>query len=129
MTYMKIKTNQFGEIEYSPEHIIKFNSGIFGFEQLKNYLFIKIDEDLFYWLNSIEAPEIAFPLVGVRVIDDKYPVEKDHEPFGIVNMNHDVLKTTVNLKAPVFINQTTKTGYQTILDTDKYPIKYFLFKE
>lgn len=126
---MKIKTNQFGEVEYSPEHIIKFHSGIFGFEQLKNYLLIKIDDDFFYWLNSIDEPEIAFPLVGVRVIDDNYPAEEGHEPFGIVTLNHEPLRTTVNLKAPVFINQTTKTGFQTILDTDKYPIKYFLFKE
>jgi flagellar assembly factor FliW len=126
---MKLITNQFGEIEYTQEHVIKFTSGIFGFEQLKNYLFIKIDGELFYWLNSIESPEIAFPLIGVRIIDDKYHNEKDHEPFGIVTMNQDVLKTTVNLKAPVYINQTTRTGFQKILDTEKYPIKYFLFKE
>ncbi len=126
---MKLITNQFGQIEYTQEHVINFSSGIFGFEQLKKYLFIKIDGELFYWLNSIESPEIAFPLIGIRIIDDKYQVEKDHEPFGIVTMNQDVLKTTVNLKAPVYINQTTKTGFQKILDTEKYPIKYILFKE
>ena len=126
---MKVKTNQFGEIEYTAEHVINFASGIFGFEQLKKYLFIKIEGELFYWLNSIDSPDIAFPLIGIRVIDDKYQVEKDHEPFGIVTMNNETLKTTVNLKAPVYINQTAKTGFQKILDTEKYPIKYFLFKE
>ncbi len=126
---MKIKTNQFGEVEYDTEHIIKFAGGIFGFEQFKNYLLIKVDEDLFYWLNSIDKPEVAFPLIGIGVIDDKYPSEKEHEAFGIVTLNRDVIKITVNLKAPVFINQTTKTGFQKILDEDKYPIKYPLFKE
>ncbi len=126
---MKIKTNQFGEVEYNAEHIIKFAGGIFGFEQLKNYLFIKVDEDLFYWLNSIDKPELAFPLVGIGVIDDKYPIEESHEAFGIVTLNREVIKITVNLKAPVFINQNTKTGFQKILDTDKYPVKYPLFKE
>jgi len=126
---MKIKTNQFGEIEFTADHIINFDAGIFGFEQLKRYLFIKIEGELFYWLNSIDSPDIAFPLIGIRVIDDKYQDEKDHEPFGIVTMNQEILKTTVNLKAPVYINQTTRTGFQKILDTEKYPIKYFLFKE
>ncbi|MHB1687351.1 MAG: flagellar assembly protein FliW [Ignavibacteriaceae bacterium] len=126
---MKIHTRQFGEIEFSPELMINFSSGIFGFEQLKNYLLIKVDDDFFYWLNSVEEPEIAFPLVGVRVIDDQYPPEGDHEAFGIVTMNPDVIKISINLKAPVYINQTTKTGFQKILDSEKYPVNYNLFKE
>ena len=126
---MKIKTHNFGEIEFNEDLTIHFNSGILGFEQLKKYLLIKPDDDFFYWLNSIENPEIAFPLVGIRVIDNTFPEEKDHEAFGIVNLNSDVLKITVNLKAPVYLNQNTKTGYQKILDTDKYPVNFNLFKE
>ncbi|HUX92268.1 MAG TPA: flagellar assembly protein FliW [Ignavibacteriaceae bacterium] len=126
---MKINTRQFGEIEFSPELMINFSTGIFGFENLKNYLLIKVDDDFFYWLNSVEEPEIAFPLVGVRVIDDKYPLENEHEAFGIVTMNPDILNISINLKAPVYINQTNKTGFQKILDSEKYPVNYNLFKE
>lgn len=126
---MQIKTTQFGVVEFDSSIIIKFESGIFGFEQLKDYLLIKVDDDIFFWLNSIEEPEISFPMIGLRVIDEDYPQEDEHEAFGIVNMNPDILKITVNLKAPVYINQTNKSGYQKILDTDKYPIKYNLFKE
>ena len=126
---MKINTRQFGEIEFSPELMINFSTGIFGFENLKNYLLIKVDDDFFYWLNSVEEPEIAFPLVGVRVIDDKYPLENEHEAFGIVTTNPDILNISINLKAPVYINQTNKTGFQKILDSEKYPVNYNLFKE
>jgi len=126
---MKIKTRQFGEIEFDPSMMINFSSGIFGFENLKDYLLIKVDDDFFYWLNSVEEPEIAFPMIGVRVIDDKYPAEKDDEAFGIVTMNSEIIKITVNLKAPVYINQNTKTGFQKILDSEKYPVNYNLFKE
>ncbi len=126
---MKIKTHNFGEVEFSEDLIIHFNSGILGFERLTKYLFIKPEDDFFYYLNSVENPEIAFPLIGIRMIDDKYPEEKDHEAFGIVNLNSDILKITVNLKAPVYLNQNTKTGYQKILDTDKYPVNFNLFKE
>ncbi|MCL5030675.1 MAG: flagellar assembly protein FliW [Bacteroidetes bacterium] len=126
---MKIKTNQFGEIDFEKELIIKFSSGLFGFEQLKDYLLIKVDNELFYWLNSIEEPEIAFPLIALRLIDDSFPQEKNNEAFGIVTMNSDALKITVNLKAPVFIDQNAKSGFQKILDSEKYPIKYNLFKD
>jgi flagellar assembly factor FliW len=126
---MQIKTNQFGVIEFEKELIFKFESGIFGFEQLKDYLMIKMENEVFFWLNSIEEPEISFPMIGLKMIDGNYPQEKEHEAFGIVNLNTDFLKITVNLKAPVYVNQTTKSGYQTILDSNKYPIKYHLFKE
>ena len=126
---MQIKTNQFGVVEFDSNLIIKFESGIFGFEHLKDYLLIKVEDDIFIWLNSIEEPEIAFPMIGLRLIDESYPQEMEHEAFGIVNMNPEILKITVNLKAPVYINQDDKSGYQKILDSDKYPIKYNLFKE
>ena len=125
---MKITTHQFGTIEYAPENVISFTSGIFGFEHLKHYLLIKIKEEIFYWLTSIDEPEIVFPLIGVRVIDDKYPEEEKHEAFGIVTLKPDLLKVTVNLKSPVYINESTKTGFQKMLDSDKYLIEYNLFK-
>lgn len=126
---MKINTYQFGEIEFDDELIITFPEGIFGFEHLKKYLLVYPKDDLFHWLNSIEEPDIAFPLMGLRLIDDKFPQDKRHEAFGIVTLNKDPLQVTVNLKAPVFINQDDKTGYQKILDIDKYPVNYNLFVE
>ena len=101
---MKINTRQFGEIEFNPDIIINFGSGIFGFENLKDFLLIKVDGELFYWLYSIEEPEIAFPLIGLRLIDDSFPQEVNNEAFGIVTMNPDMNKITVNMKAPVYIN-------------------------
>jgi flagellar assembly factor FliW len=126
---MKITTRQFGEIEFTDDKVITFKTGILGFEDLKNYLFIKTDDSIFYWLNSIDSPDITFPMFGVRVIDEKFPQEENHEAFGIVMMNPDPLKITVNLKAPVYINQETKTGFQKIIDTDVYPVYYNLFVE
>ena len=126
---MKINTHQFGEIEFTEDLIINFAEGLFGFEQFKKFLFIKTDEDLFYWLTSIDEPEIAFPLIGVRVIDEKYPTENDNEAFGIVTLSKSPADVKVNLKAPVYINQNIKSGFQKIIDSDKYPIDYNLFVE
>ena len=126
---MRISTHQFGDIEFQQDRIINFDSGLLGFEKLTKYLLIKVEDQLFYWLNSIEEPGIAFPLIGIRAIDDKYPQEEKHEAFGIVTLNSDAFKITVNLKAPVYINQDDKTGYQKIIDSEKYPVHHVLFKE
>jgi len=126
---MKINTHQFGEIEFTEDFIISFEDGLFGFEHLHNYLFIKTEDDLFYWLNSIEQPEIAFPLIGTRVIDEKFPTEIEYESFGIVILSKNPPDIKVNLKAPVYINHDKKTGFQKIIDNDKYPIDYSLFVE
>lgn len=126
---MKIKTHHFGEIEFTEDKILKFENGLFGFEYLQQFLLLKTEEDLFYWLVAIKEPEITFPLIGVRIIDDSYPEEADNEGFGIVTLNKDPLKITVNLKAPVYINQEKKTGFQKILDKDRFIIDYKLFVE
>jgi len=126
---MKIKTEQFGEVEFKPENVINFPSGLLGFEKEKKFLLIKTDDDLFYWLNSTENPELCFPLVGTRVIDESFPLEKDFEAFGIVILNQDPLKITVNLKAPVYINQDEKKGFQKVLENEKYLVNYKLFIE
>ncbi len=126
---MKLQTKQFGEIEFTREHIIFFENGIYGFEHLKEFLFIKTENELFYWLNSIDQPEIAFPLVSIRMIDDTYPMEEEHEPFAVVTLNSDPLKVKANLKAPVYLNQETKTGFQKIIDKEEYPVDYKLFVE
>jgi len=126
---MKLQTEQFGEIEYASENIIRIEKGLFGFENLEEYLLIKTDNTLFYWLNAIKEPTIAFPMVGINVLDDDYPQVDGSEPFGIVTLDQDPLKITVNMKAPLYINQDTKTGKQKILDREKYSVNYKLFVE
>ncbi len=126
---MELKTIQFGTIEYKDENVLVFEKGLYGFEELQKFLLIKREEDLFFYLNSIEEPEIVFPLIGIRIIDDTYPQEDDYEAFGIVKFNKDPKKITVNLKAPVYISQGKKSGYQTIIEDEKYPVEFPLFKE
>lgn len=126
---MKIITSHFGEIEYGEDRIIRFAKGILGFEDLKEYLLLKSDDELFYWLTSIDKPDIAFPLIAIRLIDSGYMEKPDNEAFGIVKLDPDPSNITVNLKAPVYINQELKEGIQTILDDEKYPIDYSLFTE
>ena len=126
---MKIKTKQFGEIEVDEKLIINFKDGILGFEELKKYVLLTEENGIFFWLTSLEEPEIVFPLFPLRVLDKSYPQEKEFEAFGIVNLDKEPSKININLKAPVYINQVNKSGFQKIIDSDKFPIEYSLFVE
>ncbi len=126
---MKIKFEHIGEIEFDDDLILTFENGLIGFEDLKKFVLIKTDDDLFYWLNSIEKPEFCLPLIGIRVIDENFPFEENFEAFAVVILNKDPLKIITNLAAPIYINQDSKIGYQKILDNEKYPVDYKLFVE
>jgi flagellar assembly factor FliW len=126
---MKIKTVQFGVIEFDEDRIIRLPEGILGFEDLRDYLFIKTDDELFYWLTSIDKPDIVFPLVALKMLDSGYVEKPDSEAFGIVKLDKEPGKITVNMRAPVYINQESKEGFQIILEEEKYPVSYKLFTE
>lgn len=143
---MILNTKNFGEIEIDESKIIKFNDGIPGFVDLKNYVLI-YDEDEkspFYWLQSIDDTEIAFVMINMfnfmkdysPLIEEeelkvlgKYDSEDDIFIYNIVVIPNDIKKMSVNLKAPVIINTKTNKGKQFIANNEDYSIKYYLYEE
>ncbi len=126
---MKLQTLQFGDIEFDENIIIKFEDGILGFEDQKRFIMITEDDGIFYWLTSVDEPELVFPLFPLGLINDKYPVVENFEAFGIVNLDKDVNNITLNMKAPIYLNHGDKKGFQKILDKEEFPINYKLFVE
>jgi flagellar assembly factor FliW len=124
---MKIQNNQFGEIEFEKEAVIKFEEGLFGFEELKQFLLISEKEGFFFWLTSIEQPEIIFPLFSINLLQENFVENEEFEPFGIVKLDKEPKNITINLKAPIFINNDEKVGYQKIIDKEELIVDYPLF--
>ena len=124
---MKIKNKQFGEIEFQLDSVFNFEDGILGFEDQKRFILISEKDGIFFWLTSIDEPELIFPLFSINLLQDKYSEYMDMEPYGIVKLDRDPEKVSINLKAPVFIDHEKKTGYQRIMDKDEYPVNYPLF--
>jgi flagellar assembly factor FliW len=124
---MKIKNKQFGEIEFQKESIFEFEEGILGFEERKRFLLISENEGFFFWLTSVDEPELIFPLFSIKLLQEKFSNQGELEPYGIVKLDKDPEKVSINLKAPVFINHEKKTGYQKIMDKEEYPVDYPLF--
>jgi flagellar assembly factor FliW len=126
---MKINTNQFGELEFDENKIINFKEGLIGFENLKNFILLNPQDGLFLWLTSVDEPEIVFPLFPIKALYDDFPNSVGFETFGIVKLDKNIGNITINLLSPVYISEQMKSGYQFILDDDRYSITYKLFKK
>ncbi|MEG6570387.1 flagellar assembly protein FliW [Thermoanaerobacterium thermosaccharolyticum] len=141
---MNIETKNFGLVSYNEEDVIYFDDGIPGFEGLKSFILLSVDEYTpFKWLQSIDDTNIAFVIIDPKAIVKDYKVELDEETvklldikdlnhilvFAIVVIPDEIEKMTANLKAPIIINAENNKGMQILIDNDEYMIKHPILKE
>ena len=128
---MKWNNVQFGEFEYSPEHILQFNDGLIGFEEYKKFILID-DEDSepFVWLVSLENPELSFPLIDPSNVlaNNSYEVDANGKTvLAIVSLRKTLEQSTVNLRSPIVIENETQAGKQIVLENPAYQFQQPLF--
>lgn len=130
----KITTLHFGELTIEPQHIFRFDDGLLGFEQLKEFVLISEEETLpFRWLISLESPEIGFPLLSPWYLDQSYDPGRDFDIerqviFVVITLEDEKGLMTANMKAPVILDVKRQSGIQVILPTDKYSPTYVIQK-
>lgn len=142
---MNIKTTKFGEISIDENLIFDFKEPIIGYDNLKQYVLVEhSDNSAFKWLQSIEDPDLAFPVTSPAFFDIDYQFEIPTEKAEKIDLNSveslislnivtipstNPRKATINLLAPIIINAANKKGMQIILSNSNYPVKYSLFKD
>ncbi|NLJ57603.1 MAG: flagellar assembly protein FliW [Tissierellia bacterium] len=134
----KIKTRDFGEISVQEDDIINFTSGMYGFEDYKNYIILKDEpEDTVMFLQSLDNMDLSFVLVDPFAIIRNYNpslTEEDlHELkvreesalkyLAIAIIRENIKESVVNLKSPIAINPKSKKAKQVILQ-NSYPLRY-----
>lgn len=142
---MKANTRLFGEIDIPEEKIITFEQGLMGFEDYRKFTIIydtsKEEGTSISWLQSMELPELAFPVISPFSVMEKYnPIVESEwlEPLGevnddnlvifvLLNVNSDITNLTANMKAPVIINSDTRKGAQLIAENQDYEIRYNVY--
>jgi flagellar assembly factor FliW len=142
---MKAETRLFGEVDIPEEKIITFDSGLLGFEDCKKFTIIydadKGENTAISWLQCMDEPEVAFPVISpFTVMDDYDPIveselleslgelkEENIILFALMNIKPEIEKLTANMKAPVIINVATLKGVQAIVENDDYEIKYNIY--
>ncbi len=141
MQQATIETRVFGTVGIDPDKVITFPNGIIGFPDMKNFLLLyNIDrgaEAGIRWLQSIEEPNFALPVMDPLLADPAYNPEVEDDllkPIGeltdenlfvlvSVTIPSDITQMTVNLKAPIVINTDERKACQIIAEGDRYQIK------
>ena len=130
---MKLSTRQFGELEFDEAIVYHFSNGLPGFEELRRFIVINDkDTDPLRWLLSVEEPNIGFPILEIAQVAPELAEEMPPDElnssatFVVVTLNHDSDPMTVNLKAPVVLNNATRTGKQIVINSEKYSTKHII---
>ena len=141
---MTIITKVFGEVTIDEETIINFPGGIIGFPDLTQFAMLHDEEDgvaSIHWLQSIQEPAFAMPVMDPLLVKEDYNPEVDDEllkPLGEINQDEllvlvtvsvpqDLAKMTVNLKGPIIINAGNRTACQAIVEGDEYKVKFPIY--
>mgnify|MGYP003497483790 CR=1 FL=1 len=66
---MLIQTSRFGQLDVNRDRLIRFEEGILGFPKQKEYALIQTgDGSGFYWLQSVDTPDLAFVVSDPRLV-------------------------------------------------------------
>lgn len=141
---MKAATRLFGEIEIDESKIITFEDGIIGFPDMKKFTLI-FDEEKegrtsISWLQSMDEPEVAFPVMDPLFVCETYNPSVEDELLKnlgtikednlyvlvTVTVPQDIKELAVNLKAPIVINTDTRKASQIIVEDD-LPVRYKIY--
>lgn len=143
---MVAETKFFGIIDIEEDKIIDFVNGIIGFENMHQFAIVydveKGKDAGISWLQSMEEPSLALPVVDpFAIMEDYNPIVEDELLAAIGNpldeeiyillamtVPSDITKVTVNLKAPFIINTTTRQAKQMIVDNSDYAVKYNVYE-
>ena len=141
---MKLNTVRFGEIDIDESRIFNFTMPLIGFDNRTKFVIIETSQDaLFKWLQSVEDPALAFPIISVSALNFDYTIDLPDnvvEALKITNVESllvmnitsipqdDPKGTTINLLAPVVFNLDAQTAGQVVLSGSGYDISYPMFK-
>lgn len=142
---MKINTLRFGEIDIDEDRIFEFSLPIIGFNELNKFVILDLNKESFFkWLQSVEDPSLAFPVVSVFSLNVDYAIDlpdnvvetlkiKNVESLLVMNIasipQDNPQETTLNLLAPIIFNLDEHLAGQVILSGSGYDVSFPLFKK
>ena len=146
-----LHTAPFGDIEYTPDAVFHFPSGLPGFEAEKDFVFIKQpNTEPLMFLQSLSHPAVGFIVLPILVADPQYRLCLDAEQLSELHLpagrqpriGTDVLcgtlvcggdeengGPTANLLAPIVVNLQERIGMQAIQNQSGYSHQHPLFRQ
>ncbi len=142
---MEVKTRLFGVIDIADSKVINLAHGLIGYPDMKKYTLIfdeeKKDRGNIMWLQSLDEPDFAMPVMMPQLVAPEYAPAFDDEvlkPLGELTEDNTYIlvtvrvpknpkESTVNLKAPIIVNTDTLVGDQIIVEKDE-PIRFPIYQ-
>lgn len=139
---MLIHTVNFGDLEVPEDKVITFKEGLPGFPQIHRFAVLEREElRPFQYLQALDDPPISLFIINPFVVDTTYEfrlTESDMEDvksanpaelavYAVATIPEDPTKATVNLMAPIVVNDRERCAKQVILHESKYSVKHPLF--
>lgn len=136
---MDVRTTRFGVINIAEDRVITFPKGLLGFGEYKRYCLLEPTGDAcFFWLQSLDDPDLAFVVTDPMLFVPEYSVPirpeqmtdlrmerlEDAQVLTIVNKIDQTL--TGNLQGPLVINTLNKTGEQMVLAEKRWTTRHVL---
>jgi len=134
---MKVMSTRFGQIEVDQERLLKFPKGLLGFPENQDYALLQTNnEGNFFWLQSVDRPEVAFVVCDPLLCAPDYQVPikpEDHELLELQSLDHVQIlvivnkidrNLTVNLQGPLVINALNRWGRQVVLSEKKFSTRH-----
>jgi flagellar assembly factor FliW len=129
-----VQTRFFGELEYQSEALFRFPSGLPGFEDHRNFVFLtKPGLEPMMFLQSLHNRSLCFILLPIRAIDESFRLELTPEELREIDLaagrvpviGEDILCAaiictregnvpTANLMSPIVVNLHNNLGIQAI---------------
>lgn len=143
---MLVDTKTEGLIEVNDRQKIFFPNGIIGFETYKNYALLDSQSPPFFWLQSMDAKNLAFVLLSPFLVVEDYELNVDRSFYKDIELEEDETKNnliifsivtipeekeniTANLQAPILINKENRYAVQAIQNNSKWEIRHVISKK
>ena len=142
---MDIQSTRFGTMSVDDDRIITFPHGLLGFPEHKQFALIQTgEENYFFWLQSVDEPNLAFVVADPTIFFKGYEVPLREETrqdiqlgegemaeaavqmFVICNKVGEWL--TGNLLGPLVVNSANRLAQQVVLTEKKWTTRQPLIK-
>ena len=142
---MDIETSRFGKITVNEEKLFNFVLPVVGFDELTRFVLLEHSNDsMFKWLQSVENPLLAFPIVSCANLSMDYVIDlpdsavealqiESVDDLLVMNIasipSSDPSGATINLLAPLIFNVKNKLAGQIILSGSGYEVSCPIFEK
>lgn len=133
-----VNTTRFGEVTVPEEDVFTLKWGLPGFGFLREFVVLAMETQKPYvWLQSLERPEIAMPLIDPWALFEDYNPQLPAVTAAVLEIERpddfclmcvcvvgpDAKEMTVNLLAPIVFNLRLRIARQVMLEDSEYSVR------